>query len=310
MLQLSIVIVNWNVRDLVRRCLESLRNLDESIEAEVVVVDNASSDCSIEMVRAEFPDVRVMANIRNVGFGAANNQALKETSGRYVLFLNPDTEVRPNAIERLLAFIDQRPQVACVGPKLLNPDGSVQSSRRSFPRLSTFLVESTILQRYLGGLGGVRRFYRAQRSEDEPQPVDWLVGACLLVRRSALDEVGPFDERFFMYSEEMDLCYRLKQASYEVWYVPEAEVVHHEGASSRQDLFRRNVNFHESRYRFFAKHHGLAAALALRWFVFGTFLFQLAEEAGKFLLQPAKRDMRRERVHLYRRIVRWYLSAS
>jgi GT2 family glycosyltransferase len=307
-LQLSVIIVNWNVRDLLRTCLHSLKDL--APDSEVIVVDNASCDGSVEMLRAEFPDVRVIANATNAGFGAANNQALKESSGRYVLFLNPDTEVRPAAIQRLLAFVDQRPRAACVGPMLLNPDGSVQSSRRGFPRLSTFLVESTVLQRYLKGLPSLRRFYRSEAATDGPQQVDWLVGACLLVRRSALDEVGPFDERFFMYSEEMDLCYRLRQAGYEVWYVPEAEVIHHEGASSRQDLFRRNVHFHESRYRFFEKHHGLAAALALRWFVFGTFLFQLAEEAGKFLLQPAKRDMRRERVHLYRRIVKWYLSAS
>lgn len=309
MLQLSGVIVNWNVRELLRACLNSTLS-DMGDDAELVVVDNASHDGSVDMVRAEFPDVRLIANAVNVGFGAANNQALRESDSRYVLFLNPDTEVRPGAIRRLLAFIDQRPQVACVGPKLLNPDGSMQSSRRSFPSVATAFVESTVLQRRLGGLKALARFYGSGQPEDEPRQVDWLVGACLLVRRAALDEVGAFDERFFMYSEEMDLCYRFNQAGYEVWYVPEAEVVHHEAASSSQDLFRRNVNFHESRYRFFRKHHGAVPALALRWFVFGTFLFQMAEEAAKFLLQPAKRPMRRERVHLYGRIVKWYLSAS
>jgi N-acetylglucosaminyl-diphospho-decaprenol L-rhamnosyltransferase len=308
-LQLSVIVVNWNVRDLLRACLRSVLD-DWPDDVEVVVVDNASRDGSVEMVRREFPDVRLIANADNVGFGAANNQALAESEGRYVLFLNPDTEIRPGAIRRLLAFIDQRPQVACVGPKLLNPDGSTQPSRRSFPSVATAFVESTVLQRRLGGLKAVSRFYRGGQPEDEPQRVDWLVGACLLMRRAALDEVGPFDERFFMYSEEMDLCYRLRRAGWEVWYVPEAQVVHHEAASSSQDVFRRNVNFHESRYRFFRKHHGAAPALALRWFVFGTFLFQMAEEAAKFLLQPSKRPMRRERVHLYTRIVKWYLSAS
>lgn len=308
MLQLTIVIVNWNVRDLLRACLTSLR--DEGPNTEIIVVDNASSDGSVEMVRHEFPAVRLIANDHNAGFGAANNQAVRESSSKYVLFLNPDTEARPAAVEHLLAFIDQRPQVACVGAKLLNPDGSVQPSRRAFPRIGTAFVESTMLQRYFGWLPSVRRFYRAELPHDQPQQVDWLVGACLLVRRSALDEVGGFDERFFMYSEEMDLCYRLKQAGYEVWYVPEAEVVHHEGASSAQDLFRRNINFHESRYRFFRKHHGALPALALRWFVFGTYLFQLGEEGGKLLLQPAKRDMRRARMTLYGRIVKWYLSGS
>ncbi|HLQ33552.1 MAG TPA: glycosyltransferase family 2 protein [Chloroflexota bacterium] len=335
MLQLSVIVVNWNVRDLLRACLRSVERerhpersegsfssqpgrsfvaaapQDDMLPGtEIIVVDNASSDGSVEMVRGEFPNARLIANAENAGFGAANNQALSQSEGKYVLFLNPDTELRPGAVRRLLAFIDQRPRAGCVGPRLLNPDGSTQPSRRGFPGVGTFFVESTVLQRYLGSLPALQRFYRAELPEDEPQQVDWLVGACLLMRRGALDEVGAFDERFFMYSEEMDLCYRLRRAGYEIWFVPEAEVLHHEAASSSQDLFRRNVNFHESRYRFFRKHHGLAPALALRWFVFGTFVFQLAEEAAKFLLQPAKRQLRRDRVHLYSRIVKWYLSAS
>ncbi len=304
---LSIVIVNWNVRELLRACL---RSLDPNLHAEVIVVDNASSDGSVEMVRGEFPTVRLIANGRNLGYGAAINQAVSQCTGDYLLILNPDTEVRPGAVHRLVEFIYERPRAACVGPHLVNPDGSTQSSRRSFPGLWTAFVESTILQRWFGGLGALRRFYRSAQPDDVPQQVDWLVGACLLLRRAALDEVGGFDERFFMYSEEMDLCYRLRQAGYEIWFVPRAEVMHHEAASSSQVLFRRNVNFHESRYRFFRKHHGAAPALALRWFVFGTFLFQLAEEAAKFVLQPAKRQLRRDRVHLYSRIVKWYLSAS
>jgi N-acetylglucosaminyl-diphospho-decaprenol L-rhamnosyltransferase len=305
--QLTVIIVNWNVRELLRACLRSvLSQLGEA--GEVVVVDNASGDGSADMLRAEFPQVRLMANAQNVGFGAANNQALVESDAPFVLFLNPDTEVRPEAIGRLLAFMQDRPRVACAGPRLLNPDGSTQSSRRAFPGVATAFVESTILQRWFGGLKALARFYRAAQADNQPQPVDWLVGACLLMRRSALDQVGFFDERFFMYSEEMDLCYRLRQAGWEVWYVPAAEVVHHEAASSSQDLFRRNVNFHESRYRFFRKHHGAAPALALRWFVFGTFLFQMAEEGAKFVLQPAKRPMRRARIQLFGKLVRWYLS--
>lgn len=310
MLQLSIIIVNWNVRDLLRSCLRSVQGEIEPDQAEIIVVDNASADGSVAMVEDEFPNVRVLANAYNAGFSAGNNQGLEMAQGRYVLFLNPDTEVRPGALKRLQAFIDQRPQVGCVGPRLLNPDGSTQSSRRSFPRLSLAFVESTVLQRYLRRLPALRRFYREDSPDDRPQQVDWIVGACMLLRREALDLVGGFDERFFMYSEEMELCYRLRRAGFEVWFVPEAEVMHHEGASSRQDLFRRNVNFHESRYRFFRKHQGLAPALALRWFVFGTFVFQLAEEAAKFALQPSKRPLRRERLRLYGRIVRWYLSAS
>src|SRR5207253_346864 len=131
-------------------------------------------DGSAEMVRRDFPDVRLIANDHNAGFGAANNQALAQSESKFVLFLNPDTEVRPGAISRLLAFADQRPHVACVGPRLLNPDGSTQQSRRGFPHVATFFVESTMLQRYLGGLPALRRFYRADAPDDEPQQVDWV----------------------------------------------------------------------------------------------------------------------------------------
>ena len=132
----------------------------------------------------------------------------------------------------------------------------------------------------------------------------------MLFRHEALNRTGGFDERFFMYSEEMELCWRTRRAGYETWYVPEAQIVHYGGASSQQDVFQRHVNFHESRYRFFRKYYGAGPALVLRWFVFGTFLFQLAEEAGKFALQPSKRAMRRKRIRLYTKIVQWYLSAS
>jgi N-acetylglucosaminyl-diphospho-decaprenol L-rhamnosyltransferase len=327
----TIIVVNWNVRDLLRKCLLSLCHADRRaenlprasghdplssaapeshIESQIIVVDNASSDGSAAMVKQQFPTVHLIENSDNVGFGAANNQALRLATGAFILFLNPDTEVRPGAVRSLLDFLQERPQVACVGPKLLYADGTTQSSRRSFPSLGTAFVESTILQRYLGWLPSLRAFYRSDDSDDEPRQVDWLVGACLLVRRAALDEVGAFDERFFMYSEEMDLCYRLSSAGYQTWFVPQAEVLHYEAASSSQDLFRRDVHFHESRYRFFRKHHGVLSALALRWFVFGTFVFQLGEEAAKFVLQPAKRDLRRERLNRYSRIVKWYLFAS
>ena len=327
---LTVIIVNWNVRDLLRGCLTSVfedlqraglsavgtqrqrgDDDDDTLpEAEVFVVDNASADRSAEMVTEEFPAVRLISNHQNLGFGAANNQALVASAGENILFLNPDTVVRPGAISALLGFLTSNPRVACVGPRLLNPDGSTQSSRRTFPRLSTAFVESTILQRYFGGLQGVRNYYLESAPPDHPQEVDWLVGACLLVRRSALDSVGTFDERFFMYSEEMDLCYRFKKAGQEVWYDPAAEVVHVEAASSNQDLFHQNVNFHESRYRFFRKHSGATGALALRGFTFFTFLFQMVEEAAKLLLQPSKREMRLGRIRLYARVVKWYLSAS
>ena len=331
--ELSVIIVSWNVADLLRACLRSV--LDEvrragmaPIEAahanegegegegaggpgvEIVVVDNASRDGSAEMVRREFPAARLLANSENRGFGAANNQGLAESRGAAVLFLNPDTVVHPGAFSELLACLREHPEVGAVGPRLVNPDGSTQSSRRHFPWLAAAFVESTPLQRHLGRLPALRHYYAADAPDSCSQTVDWLVGACLLVRRAALDRVGGFDERFFMYSEEMDLCFRLRQAGYSVRYLASAQVTHHEAASSRQDLFRQNVNFHESRERFFRKHGRPLGALVLHWFVFLTYLEQMAEESGKLLLQPAKRSLRLDRLRLYARVVVWYLRGS
>ncbi len=215
---LTIIIVNWNVRDLLRACLTSvLAGLEaDALSAEVIVVDNNSADHSADMVSAEFPLVTLIANDRNLGFGTANNQGLAASTGENVLFLNPDTVVRPGTFGALLDFLAEHPEVACVGPRLLNPDGSTQPSRRGFPQLRTAFVESTPLQRYAGGLQSVRQFYRQDAPEDEAQQVDWIVGAAMLIRRSVLEEVGGFDESFFMYSEEMDLCFRIKQAGYQI----------------------------------------------------------------------------------------------
>ncbi len=299
---LSILIVNWNVRDLLRRCLQSIFANLPPRQMEIIVVDNGSSDGSVEMVRAEFPRVHLIPNPDNRGFPAANNQGLAVARGRYILLLNPDTEVVGDALETMVAFADAHPDVGVVGPQLLNPDGTIQSSRRRFPTLATAIFESTWLQpcapRRL-----LTRYYVLDRPDDEIQDVDWVTGAALMARREAVEQVGPMDEGFFMYSEELDWCRRFRDAGWRVVYLPTARVVHYGGKSSEQVLPARHIHFQASKIRYFRKHHGAAAAGVLRAVIVGNYLWQMGIEGAKWLLGH-KRPMRAERLAAYRQVVR------
>lgn len=270
---LSIIIVNWNTRDLLAECLRSigecgLRIADLSASnkpihqfsnlptTEVFVVDNASSDGSAAMVREQFPWVRLIENRENVGFARANNQALHLASGRYILLLNPDTEVHPGALEALVAFMDATPGAGACGARLLNADGSLQHAchpmltpGREFWRLS-----------FLDRLWPLATYPMAQWDTATPRPVEAIKGACLLLRREALEQIGLLDEGYFMYTEEVDLCYRLARAGWELWYVPAAVVTHFGGASSAQMAEEMYLQLYRSKVQFFRKFGGAARA--------------------------------------------------
>jgi GT2 family glycosyltransferase len=300
-IDLSIVIVNWNVRDLLRRCLDSILAVDQP-RLEVVVVDNASSDGSLEMLRDEFPRVRLIANAGNRGFPAANNQGLNASSGRLAMALNPDTEIVGDALRRIIEFFDGRPDVGALGPQLLNPDGTVQSSRRRFPTFVTALFESTWLQG-IAPRGVLRRFYVEDVSPESVHEVDWVTGACIVVRREVLQAVGGFDESFFMYSEELDWCRRIQSAGWKIAYLPDAKVIHHGGKSSDQAAAARHIRFQTSKVRYFRKYHGGFTAGALRLILLAMYLWQIGLESIKALLGH-KRAMRRRRVEAYWQVVR------
>ncbi len=309
MVDLSVVIVSWNVRVLLRRCLRSvLANLHTRTLAnpQIIVVDNGSSDGTVEMVRTEFPGIHLIANDENRGFPAANNQGLAVAQGRYVLLLNPDTEVRDDALATMVAFADTHLDVGMIGPQLLNPDGSVQSSRRRLPTLATAFFESTWLEpcapRRL-----LERYYISDRPDDAIQDVDWITGAAMLARREAIDEVGPMDEGFFMYSEELDWCRRFGEAGWRVVYLPTAQIVHHVGKSSEQVVAARHIHFQTSKVRYFRKYHGRATSEVLRWFLLANYVWQLGLESVKWLVGH-KRSLRKQRIEAYREVLRSGLS--
>ncbi len=286
-----------------------------------LVVDNASADGSAAMVAAEFPAVRLFANMENVGFTRGNNQGLAVARGRQVFFLNPDTEVVGDALAEMVAYLDAHPEVGALGPELRYGDGSLQSSRRRFPTLTTALFESTPLAWHWPANPWARR-YRMEdqgsgvRGQDDRgaaaatgQEVDWLVGAALLVRREVLAQVGGFDEGYFMYSEELDLCRRIKEAGWQIVYLPTAQIIHHEGKSSGQVVAARHIRFQTSKVRYFRKFHGPLRAEALRVFILASFAVEWLSEAGKWLL-GSQRPLRRERMGAYGQLLRSGLRLS
>jgi N-acetylglucosaminyl-diphospho-decaprenol L-rhamnosyltransferase len=364
-IDLSIIIVSWNVWDLLRSSLAAIERVsrpdrlgrayvrgfgpaDIGATLEVIVVDSASTDATVSGVQALFPWVRLVASTENLGFTRGNNRGYAESQGEFVFFLNPDTELvssnpysvlsnqspvsrLPSPVSRLpsrisnprsppfspptdslwLLFdlIRHEPDVGVVGPQLRYGDGSLQSSRRRFPTVWTGFFESTWLGRLWPHNPWVERLHFTNWPADMRQEVDWVVGAALFCRRAALeavrsaDEIGPFDEGFFMYSEELDLCRRIKQAGGRVLFVPEAVVIHYEGQSSDQVPAARHIRFNTSKVRYYRKYFGAGWAETLRRYLLFEFWVQLWLEHVKGWLGH-KRPLRRARIQAYREVLR------
>lgn len=299
---LSIIIVSWNVKALLRDCLQSIFANQGELKLEVIVVDSASADGSAEMVAAEFPAVTLIACDENVGFPRGNNIGMRQASGRYVLLLNPDTVVVADALPIAVAYIEQHPDIGVLGVQLLNEDGSVQSSRRRFPSLMTGVFESTWLQAY-APQRLLQDYYVDDLADSTTADVDWVMGAFMLTRPEVIAQVGGMDEAYFMYSEELDWCKRIKTAGWRVVYYPEAQVIHYQGKSSEQASILRHINFNRAKLRYFRKYHGRAAAGFLRLVIWLNFLIQLILEAVKGMLGH-RRELRWQRVRAYWQVLR------
>jgi GT2 family glycosyltransferase len=257
-MDLSIVIVNWNTRDLLRDCLTSLRPATAGLGVEVLVVDNASSDGSPATISAEFPTVRLIESPTNIGFAAGNNLALRQAEGRHVLLLNSDTLVSGDVLSEAVAWLDAHPKTGVLGPTVLNADGSLQPSCSSFPTLKNLALQLIGITR-IARLDGYRL---TGWDRSTARRVDVVSGAAMFVRRAAMAEVGLLDEAFFFYGEETDWCHRFASAGWEVVFVPIPAVTHFGGGSVRALNHRRDVLLTEGTTRLHRKHGGIAAGLA------------------------------------------------
>jgi GT2 family glycosyltransferase len=297
----SIIIVNWNTREILRDCLRTVYEQTKSVPFEVIVVDNASKDGSVDMVKTAFPQTILMANTTNCGFAAANNQGIALAKGRYILLLNSDTIVLDHAIEKTMAFADAHPRTAVVGCRVWNSDGTLQNSCFMFPSSLNMLLSATYLYKLVPGsrlFGRERMTYWDRR---DARDVDVVSGCFMFIRREAIEQVGVMDEAFFLYAEETDWCYRLKKEGWAVTFDPSATIIHLGGASSRQAASAMRLQLSGSILYFLKKHKSrleyILGCLLTAFFFLVRIPFWLAK--GCLL--------RRERSHSWR-VVRTYAA--
>ncbi|MFP4323686.1 MAG: glycosyltransferase family 2 protein [Anaerolineales bacterium] len=294
---LSIIIVSWNVREMLRECLASIARYHGVLRVQIIVVDSASTDGSAAMVRADFPDVLLLAQAENIGFVRGNNLGLEHATGRYVLLLNPDTRVHAHALGDMVGYLDAHPEYAILGPHTLNTDGTHQSTRRRFPSLALALFESTAFQG-LAPRGLLRRFYAQDLPDEGTFPVDWVQGSALLARRTVYEAIGGLDPAFVMFFEELDWCKRAAAAGFGAVYLGAAYITHHGGGSTAQVSARKHTHFQFSKLRYFRKHHGRPAAWLLRAVIVLSYGLQTLIEGAK-LAVGHKRDLRAARIRVY-----------
>lgn len=310
MLDLSVVIVNWNVRDLLRGCLRSLYDGTQGLTFEIFVVDNGSADGSSEMVRREFPYVHLIPNAVNVGFARASNQAIRRSRGRYILLLNPDTSTLHNAVTKMVQLMDEHPEVGAVGPKILTQDGQIDlRCARRFPSLGSELWEKTGLAARFPHSRLFASYLMGHWDHQQGREVELLTGACLMVRREVIDQVGPLDGDFFLYGEDMDWCYRMRRAGWKICYYPDAAITHLGGQSSAPVKVELDMEALRSMNLFFRKHYGLLYALAHRALML---IITLAKELfflGKFFMAGgAERPRYQRKIRLHSRVLQWVFT--
>ena len=299
-IDLSVIIVNWNTRELLRQCLQSVYSTINNLAMEVIVVDNASSDGSREMLEQDFPDVRKIFNQQNRGFGAANNQGFAVMKGKYALLLNTDAILTEGAVNKLWLFSETCADAAIVCGQLLNADGSKQNSIASFPSILTLLANTSLLEYVFP------RYFPSKRYEyREPLEVDSAIGACLMIRNAALADAGFFDERYFFFMEETDMAYSMRQKGWKIYQVPDSCIYHLQGQSVGHQTQSR-IEFYRSRYQFMQKWHSrpyyyLASVIIfLRLSV--NWLFSLV--ANILTMGSVKKF--RNKLTVYSRLISWH----
>ena len=289
-MKLTVVIVSYNVRDYIAQCLLSLTRALQGLEAEVYVVDNHSHDDTVAYLREQFPEITVIASNHNLGFARANNIAIRQTQGSYVLLLNPDTIVAESTISEAVAFMDDHPEAGGLGVRMLRDDGfDAKESRRGLPTPSVaFYKMSGLCSRFPKS----RRFghyYMGYLPWDEPAQIEVISGAFCLLRREALDKIGLLDEDFFMYGEDIDLSYRLLKGGYQNWYLP-AKILHYKGESTQKSSFRYVHVFYDAMLIFFRKHYAHASlllSLPIKAAIYGKAFVELC----RMQLQRARRSL-------------------
>jgi GT2 family glycosyltransferase len=252
---LSIIIVNYNVKEFLKNLIDSIKRASINLNTEIIIVDNASDDGSIEMIKEKFPDVVLIENKINVGFGKANNQGLRIATGKYILLINPDTLVAEDTFTNMIKFFDTQPDAGMAGCKILNPDGSIQlACRRSFPGPWTAFTKVTGLSTLFPSSKLFARYNLTYLDENQTYEVDAISGSFMMMRKEVFEKVGGFDEQFFMYGEDLDLCYRIQNAGYKIYYVHTTQIIHYKGESTKRSSIDETKIFYHAMHLFVKKH--------------------------------------------------------
>ncbi|QPJ65355.1 MAG: glycosyltransferase family 2 protein [Candidatus Nitrohelix vancouverensis] len=276
---LSCIIVNYNHGSILGQCLESLTSIPAPESFETIVVNNSPEDELVAEAVKPHPRVRLIQNARNLGFSKANNQAVRESVGQYILFLNPDAELLPEAVDVMRAHLDANPQTALVGPKVLDPDGALQYSCRRFPNLWTGLFNRySLLSRWFPDNRFTTHYLMKDFDHASIRKVDWVSGCCMMIRRSDFEQVGGFDENYFLFNEDVDLCFEMKKRGRDVVYLPEARINHKVTASSGKVSWRIIIKRHQGMSYFYRKHYqgNALAAVCVHSLIFMRCMAQLA----------------------------------
>jgi len=304
-MELSILIVNWNTRQALIDCLESVFKTIGQCSFEVWVVDNGSEDDSEQAVRTLFPQVHLIVNERNIGFAAANNQALKEAKGRYVMLLNSDTVLVEGSVGTLLNFMENNPEAGICCGQLLNADGTKQNSIANIPTLATEILSKSLLRRIFPG-----RFPGKEHDIREPIEVESVIGACMMVRKKAIDEVGCMDERFFFFLEETDWCSRMRKKGWKILFHPKAMIYHMQGLSAKKVRVEAKIEYWRSRYIFFEKEYGRTYMGVLK----STLLFKLICDYFLNLLLVSitlfLNSKARQKLEIYSKLLLWHRNGQ
>lgn len=272
-MDISFIIVNWNTADLLKNSIRSIKN-DYSFE--IIVVDNASTDNSVSMLKKEFPDIVLIENSVNMGFACAVNQGIGVAEGEYVILLNSDAVLESGSVDRLISYMNENPDTGVCGGQLINPDGSRQNSFDNFPSLATELLNKSLLRLFFPDKYPSKNMdYRA------PLNVDSIIGACFVIRKKCMQEVGLLDEDYFFFMEETDWCYRVSKAGYKITFVPSAKITHLQGKSAEKIHIKSRVEYYYSRYLYFFKNRG---KLSFAILLCSVFLRCILKSIGYFLL--------------------------
>jgi GT2 family glycosyltransferase len=300
----SIVIVNWNTQDLLKNCIRSVYQTINNLKFEIIVVDNASSDNSIEILETDFPQVIIIVNQTNRGFGAANNQAFAIMKGKYALLLNTDALLVSGAVNKLWTFCETHHNASIVCGQLLNADGSKQNSIASFPSLLTLATNTSLLE-YLFP----NKFPSKRWEQTRPIEVDSAIGACMLIRKNALDDVGFFDNRYFFFFEETDLAYSMHKVGWKIYHIPDAYIYHLKGQSIGSNA-RSRIEFYRSRYKFLSKWHSRSYYFFSKLLIIGRLIINWLTSFIAYIFTFGLINKLHQKFTVYSKLIFWHLKGN